>query len=61
MKEWFTVAEILSMDLPTLPSTYQALEIMARRNWGKNLELTRLIKGKTKPVREYHIITYHKN
>ena len=55
MKEWFTIAELVEAKLPTLPKGYKALDNYGRKNWRKNPKFCRIVSGKTKPVREYHI------
>ena len=55
MKEWFTIDELLQAKLPTLPGKKSALTMFASRHWQKNPDLFRQVKGKTKPVGQYHI------
>ena len=55
MKEWFTIDELFQAKLPTLPEKKSALTMFASRHWQKNPDLFRQVKGKTKPVRQYHI------
>lgn len=55
MKEWFTAAQLATFALPGLPSAEGSLDNFIRRARRANPNLARQVKGKTKPVWEYHI------
>lgn len=55
MKEWFTAAQLATFALPGLPPAEGSLDNFIRRARRANPNLARQVKGKTKPVWEYHI------
>jgi putative transposase len=55
MKQFYTLSELASANLPDLPRTEKSLDNLARAKWRNNSELARLVPGKTKSKWEYHI------
>ncbi|MBP1844787.1 transposase InsO family protein [Rhizobium petrolearium] len=55
MKEFFTVAELASANLPDLPRDASSLDKLARARWRGDERLAKRVPGKTKPVWVYHL------
>lgn len=55
MKQFYTIAELIAANLPDLPRTEKSLDNLARAKWRGNEATARRVKGKTKPVWEYHV------
>lgn len=55
MKEWFSIIELASANLPGLPRTEKSIDNYARAKWRGFSALTRQVSGKTKSIWEYHI------
>ncbi|GLR51239.1 Mu transposase C-terminal domain-containing protein [Shinella yambaruensis] len=55
MKEWFTLAELLALNLPDLPTSERSLYRHAQDHWNGVAGCVQLRQGKTRPVVEYHV------
>ncbi|SEH22569.1 transposase domain-containing protein [Rhizobium sp. NFR12] len=54
MKQFYSIAELASANLPDLPRTEKSLDNLARSSWRADPNTARRVPGKTKPVWEYH-------
>lgn len=55
MKQFYSIAELASANLPDLPRTEKSLDNLARSSWRADPNTARRVPGKTKPVWEYHV------
>ncbi|WP_281432127.1 DNA-binding protein, partial [Bartonella tribocorum] len=55
MKEWFSIAELAKAALPGLPKSKGGLRKILATTWRHQSELTRKVKGVSRPVVEVHI------
>lgn len=56
MKEWFSLNELVELNLPGLPNNVASLHRLATsQHWRGHVELARQVKGQTKRVWEYHL------
>lgn len=56
MTEWFSIPELTELRLPGMPDNATGIKRLAdERRWKDQPEQTRLVAGKTKPIRKYHI------